>query len=149
MNSASFGKSGMYIAGITVLTIFFVKLLVVPFISHLYTTPFFVALRFWVYLIENLAIFNIIAFFLCIIFFKKQIGSKLLYAMQLKDKRYFKDKWILHWLSSIWVCIGIIGITTVITQALFKSWGSFIILLLIISIPYYILPKIKHKFKLP
>lgn len=145
MNDTNYGKKGMYIAGITVIAIFFVKLLVVPFIKPYYNNSFFKNLRFWNSIIENIAIFNILAFFACIIFFKQQIGGKLLYATQLKDKTYFKEKWILVWIKSLWICIVVIGITTVISQALFKTWTSFILLCLFICIPFYLMPKLKKR----
>lgn len=145
MNDANYGKRGLYIAGITLLAILVIKLLVVPFLQPLEKRPFFASLKYWNNIIENIALFNIIAFFLCIIFFRQQIGGKLLYAMQLKDKTYFKDKWILIWLKSIWVCLGIIAITTVIGHAFFKSWMSFIFLCIFISIPFYLMPKLQSR----
>jgi hypothetical protein len=145
MNDANYGKRGMYIAGVTILAILIVKLFVVPVFEPLHERPFFRNVRFWNNLIENIAIFNIAAFFLCIVFFKEKIGHKLLYAMQLKDKNYFKEKWVLLWLKSLWISIAIIGVTTVISQALFKSWMSFIWLILFLCIPFYMLPKIKSK----
>jgi hypothetical protein len=147
MNEANTGKKGIYIAGATVIAILLIKLILVPILAPLDERPFFNHLKYWNNLVENIALVNILIFFVLIIFYRQGIGGKLLYAMQLKDKTYFQEKWILVWLKTIWISLAILAITTVISQAFFKGWGSFIFLVLLVGIPFYMNYKLKQRFK--
>ncbi len=143
IQNANFGKRGIYIGVATLVAIVIIKLFVTPLIQPYFENGFWRAFKQIVKTTENLVMLNIFAFFICIIFFKNSIGGKIIYAMQLKDKSYFKDKWILLWMQSLLWCFVILGITTVVQQALFKSWNSFFFLCLFICIPFLIMPRLQ------
>jgi hypothetical protein len=71
--------------------------------------------------------------------------------MQLKDTTYFKDKWIGWWLKSILFSMLIIGITTFVTNTLFKSWFSYLFFIAIVCLPFFLKKKLnqlqKFRFK--
>lgn len=145
LNDANYGKRGIYIAAGTFAVILLVKLFVTPTLEPRFGEPFWVALRRTVEIVETLVMLNLFAFFISIIAFKEKIGHKIIYAMQLKDTSYFKDKWVLFWIKSIWISFGVLAVTTVIKQSLFKSWSSFFFLIAMLCIPFFIMPRLRRR----
>jgi hypothetical protein len=143
LQNANFGKRGLYIGIATLVAIVVIKLFITPLLQPYYGNAFWKSAKYIVRLCENIAMFNVVAFFASIFFLRNGVGGKIVYAMQLQDKSYFKDKWILWWLQSILISFVVLGITTVIQQALFKSWMSFLYLCVFISIPFFIMPKLQ------
>ncbi len=143
LNESNYGKRGMYIAGATIVAIVLIKVFVTPQIEHNFKHPNWLLFKSVVETIETIAVINTFAFFGAILLFREKIGHKIMYAMQLRDTSYFKDKWILYWIKSLWICFIAIGFTTVIKQSLFKSWESFFFLLLLLVFPFFILPKLR------
>ncbi len=143
LQNANFGKKGIYLGIATLVAIIVIKIFVVPLLQPYYNSPFWKNFQFAISLLESIAICNVIAFFVCIVFLKNGVGGKIIYAMQLQDTNYFKDKWILWWLRSLIWCFIALGFTTVIQQAFFKPWSSFVYLCIFIAIPFFIMPKMK------
>jgi hypothetical protein len=143
LNGVNFGKRALLLSIIAACISLLVKVFVVPFIQHKYNNSFFIALKFWINLIENIAILNVLLFFVCLIFFKAKIGNKILYYMQSRDTTYNKDKWIGTWLNSIIISIIIIGITTYVYYTLFKNWWQYLFFLLLLCLPFVIKNKLQ------
>jgi hypothetical protein len=144
LNGLNFGKTTMILSFVAIAISLITKIFIVPFIEKNYGNSFYTNLKTTINIIENLAIVNLVAFFVSIIFFRQKAGSKILYYMQLKDTTYFKDKWIGWWLKSILFSMFIIGITTFVTNTLFKGWFSYLFFIAIVCLPFFLKKKLNH-----
>jgi hypothetical protein len=144
LNRLNFGKTAMVFSFIAIGASLITKVFIVPFIEKDYSKHFYTNLKTIINIIENIAILNLLAFFVSIIFFKQKIGGKILYYMQLKDITYFKEKWIGWWLKSILFSMLIIGITTFVTNTLFKGWFSYLFFIAIVCLPFFLKKKLNH-----
>ncbi len=151
LNGLNFGRTAMVLSFIAIGASLITKLFIVPFIQKDYINNFYTNLKTTISILENLAIINIVGFFISILFFRNKIGGKILYYMQLKDTSYFKDKWIGWWLKTILFSMLIIGITTFVTNTLFKGWFSYLFFIAIVCLPFFLKKKLtqlqKFRFK--
>lgn len=136
MNSLNYGKRAAVLSYIAIAVTLVIKLFIVPLLSKHYSNNAFITGKLVIRIVENVAILNVIIFFICILFLRKQIGHKVLYYMQLQNTQHFTHKWIGHWLQSLLICLVIIGITTFISATLFGSWGSYLFFVVLILIPF-------------
>jgi hypothetical protein len=143
LQGANVGKKGMYIGAATLAAIVLIKLFVAPLLQPYFGNSFWKTFKQLLNICESVIMINVFAFFLCIVFMRNTIGAKIVYAMQLQDSSYFKDKWILWWLKSILWSFVLLGVTTVLQQSFFKSWMSFFYLCFFISIPFFIMPRLQ------
>jgi hypothetical protein len=143
LQGANVGKKGMYIGAATLAAIVVIKLFIAPLLQPYFANSFWKTFKQILSICESVIMIYVFAFFLCIVFMRNTVGGKIVYAMQLQDKSYFKDKWILWWLKSIFWSFVLLGITTVLQQSFFKSWMSFFYLCFFISIPFFIMPRLQ------
>ncbi len=127
------GKRGIVIAISTLLAVGFIKWLIAPQIANQLVSPMGKGLYKIINLIDSLAITNFIIFMLCIVFLQRKLfGQQLIFAMQTKEPDKFKPKWMLYWLNSLGISFVVLAITTILLQAFFKDWSSFVWLCVVV-----------------
>jgi hypothetical protein len=149
LNGVNFGNRALWGTAGAVVVSLLVKIFYVPLIQKDFQNKFFTKLRFWISLVENIAIANILIFFVCIFFFREKIGGKLLFYMQHKGAAYHKDRWIIYWMQTLLIALIIVGITTFISSTIFKSWTQYILLLVLLCLPFLLkdkLSRLQNKF---
>jgi hypothetical protein len=141
MNKQNFGKKAFFFTLIAIAISLFVKLFWVPKNVELLSNAFFIKFKFWIKVVENIAMLNIAAFFICLIAFKQKIGFTIIQAMQGQNTT---NKWIPFWLQTILYSLIILGITTFITHTLFKSWVQYFLLIALIVVPFLLKNKLQN-----